>query len=182
VKLVEDHHPDTFQQRVVLYAASQDALGDHLDPGGRRYTALEADRIAHRLTGLFPQGERHPAGNRRRGDAAGHQHDDAARFGWDNIQQCQGHAGGLAGAGRGVQNGIGMISDGAEEVGEDCINRKRVHSVGSPIMVCADKYIFAHIDTSLQTQVGSGKEALHGLFHENNELVSLTAPSCPDYM
>jgi hypothetical protein len=47
VELVEEDRADALQRRVVLHHARQDALGDHLDAGGRaRHPVLEADPVA----------------------------------------------------------------------------------------------------------------------------------------
>ena len=122
VELVEDQQRHPFQQRIVLDAAGQDPFGHDLDPGCRGDPAVKSDAVSDGLPQLLPQASSHPAGSRDRRQAARLQHDDLSGFCGDDIKQRQRDAGGLAGAGGGVQDAIGVAADGVQQFGKDVVD------------------------------------------------------------
>ena len=135
VKFVKDHQPDARQFRVGLDHSGQDALGHHLDPGGRRHLRLAPDAVADRPAHGFPQGLGHPFSRGTGRQPPRLQHQDAARD-QPPRQEVQRHAGRLARAGRGLQHGHPAHRKGGGKVGKDRGDGQRV---GHPAVMAAPR-------------------------------------------
>ncbi|MNF58996.1 hypothetical protein D3C84_405760 [compost metagenome] len=100
VVLIEDQQAHAFERRVFLQAPGEDAFGDHFDTGVRSDLAVQANPVADRFADLFPEFAGEALGRRPRRQPARFKHEDRLPRQPRLIQQCQGHAGGLAGTGR----------------------------------------------------------------------------------
>lgn len=122
VEFVEDHQADTVQRRVVLQATGKDTLGDHFDAGLRADPALQADPVADGLADLFAQLGGQPLGRGPRRQAPRFEHEDALAGEPGLVEQGQRHAGGLAGARRGFQNGLVLCAKGLAQGGNNGVD------------------------------------------------------------
>ncbi|MCY1507820.1 hypothetical protein D9M68_421070 [compost metagenome] len=122
MEFVEDHQADPFQRRVFLQAAGEDALGHHFDAGARADLRLQADAVADSVAHRLPQFTGQALGGGTGGQPARLQHQDALPGQPRLVQQRQGHAGSLAGAGRGFQYGFVAGLQGGPQVGQDGID------------------------------------------------------------
>ena len=126
VDLVEQHRGDAGELGIGLDARDEDALGDHRDAGGARAAAVHAGRVAEGAADLLAREPRHPLGRGARGEAAGGEEEDLARA--PVLGEERGRdGGGLAGAGRRDEHGVGAGAEGGEEVREDGFDRERGH-------------------------------------------------------
>jgi len=123
VEFVEDQRTDARKLGVGLDHPGQDALGHDLDAGGLAAARLAAHAIADGLARYLAQGLGQPFGGSAGGQAAGFQHHDAA-LGQASVQQRQGHARGLARAGRGLQHGAARAAQGGDQIGQDGVDGK----------------------------------------------------------
>jgi hypothetical protein len=88
VVLVEDHAAHSFEQRVLLEPAHEDALGDEQHAGPAAVHAFEANLVADFLAELEALLFRHAPGRRERGDSSRLEHHHPAletghcRDGW----------------------------------------------------------------------------------------------------
>ncbi|MCY1285500.1 hypothetical protein D9M70_344420 [compost metagenome] len=119
VEFVEDHQADPFQRRVLLQAAGEDALGDHLDARARADFRLQADAVADRLADLLAQLAGQALGGGAGGQATRLQHEDALPGQPGFVEQGERHSSGLAGTGRCLQHGLVAGLQGGLEVGQD---------------------------------------------------------------
>ncbi|GAV36840.1 hypothetical protein ROTAS13_04529 [Roseomonas sp. TAS13] len=115
VRLVEQDGGHAFQPGIGLQAADQQALGHDLDAGGVGDGAVEPGGEAHGLAQRLPPQVGHAPGGGAGGEAAGFQHQDAAIAQPGLVQQGQGDQGGLAGAWRGDQDGVGSVAQGCRQ-------------------------------------------------------------------
>ncbi|MDT4824390.1 hypothetical protein FQZ97_576370 [compost metagenome] len=127
MEFVEDHQADAVQRRVVLQAAGEDALGDHLDARPRADLAVQADAVADRFADLLAQLAGQPLGGGARGQPARLEHEDALPGQPRLAEQYQRHAGGLAGAGRRLQHHFVAQGEGGAQVGENGIDGQNGH-------------------------------------------------------
>ncbi len=124
MELVEQDGADPFQGGIALELPDQDALGHDFDPGLRPDLAVHPDAVADGFADGFPQHVRHPAGCRAGGQSARLQHHDLRAGQPRLVQQRQRDAGGLAGAGRRLEDGVGSRGQGPADVGKDRIDRQ----------------------------------------------------------
>ena len=136
VHLVEDHAGDAFEIGVCLQAAHQQPLGDDLDAGGGGDGGVEAGAVADAGAHGLADQRRHACGRGAGGEAAGFEHDDLARAEPGGFAQGERDQGGLAGAGRCDQHGVGGAVQRREQGGQAVvdgeveIHRCRVTSFG----------------------------------------------------
>ena len=105
VEFVEQHGGDAGEFRIVEDEPREDALGDDFDAGLARDLRAEAHAQADGLADLLAQRLRHARGGRARGDPARFQHEDLSVLRPGFLRQHQRDARGLAGAGRGDEDG-----------------------------------------------------------------------------
>ena len=125
MEFVEDHCPDARKLGVGLDHAGQDTFGHDLDPGGFRGLGIAAHPVADGLAGVFAQGRGHAVGGGAGGQAARLEHDDLLR-GEACVEHGQRHAGGLAGARRGLQHRAPLGAQGGDQVGQDVVDGQGV--------------------------------------------------------
>ena len=123
VELVEEDGADPGQGRIDLEAPGEESLGQDLDPGAGADAPLEADLVADRLAQGLPQQVRHAGGGEARRRPSRLQQQEALAGQPVLREQGQGHAGGFAGAGGGLQEGMTGAQGGAEFV-QDRVNRQ----------------------------------------------------------
>ena len=104
MKFVEDHQTNTLQRRIILQATGKNALGDHLDAGGRPHLAVQPNAVADRLANPLAQLAGQTLGGGSRGQATRFKHEDGLPGQPGRVEQRQRHAGGLASAGRRLQH------------------------------------------------------------------------------
>jgi len=122
VVLVEDQQADPVQRGVRLQAAGEDAFGDHFDARVRAYLAVQADAVTHGFTDVLAQLAGQTLGRRTRSEAPWLEHEDGLPGEPWLVQQRQRHAGGLAGAGRGLEHGFIAVLQGQAQGGQGGIN------------------------------------------------------------
>ncbi len=106
MKFVEDQQAHTLQRRVVLQAPGENAFGDHFDTRLRADFAVEADAIADGFTDLLAELAGQTFRRCARGQTPWFEHDDGLPGQPGFVEQGQGHAGGLTGAGRCFEHGF----------------------------------------------------------------------------
>ncbi len=122
VKLVEQHGADPVQGLVVLQAAQEQAVGHDLDAGARADPAVHAHAIADGFAHPLAQAGRHVARGRAGGEAPGLKDDDALSSQPPLLQQGQGHAGGLARPGGGLQHRVRTRGQCRQELRQDLVD------------------------------------------------------------
>ena len=122
VELIEDDQTDAFQGRVVLQAAGEDALGDHLDTGAWANLAVQANAITDRLTHRLAQLAGQPFGRRAGRQAPRLKHQNALFAQPRLVQQRQRHPRGFTGAGRRFQHRFVALAQGGTQGGQNVIN------------------------------------------------------------
>ena len=122
MEFVEQDGADPLQGRVALEQPDQDALGHHLDPGLRADLAVHPDPVADRFADGLPQHVRHAAGGGAGGQPARFQHDDLRTGQPWLVQQRQRHAGGFAGAGGSLKNGVQRPAQSPADFGKDRVD------------------------------------------------------------
>jgi hypothetical protein len=115
MEFVENHQTDAIQRRVILQAAGEDALGDHLDARVRPHLAVQTNAVADRLTDPFAQLAGQALGRSARSQATRFEHEDGLPGQPGRIEQRQGHTGGLAGAGRRLQYNFVTLGQGVAQ-------------------------------------------------------------------
>jgi hypothetical protein len=110
VELVEDHHADTGQFRVVDQAAGQDTLGNHLDAGGGADPAFHTHPVADGPADILTQQFRHAPRRHARRQPPGLQHQYLAAAQPVLAQQRQRNQRRLAGPGRGLEDGACTVA------------------------------------------------------------------------
>ena len=124
MELVENHHGNAFQPRIVLQSADQDPFRHDFDPGSCAHALFEAHPVTDCLPDGFPQHPGHPLCNLPRRDTPGLQHDDLpVRKG---VQDCQRQSRRLAGPGRGGHDDASPFRQGTDHVRTDRHHRKVV--------------------------------------------------------
>ena len=99
VEFIEDHQADAFECRIVLQAAGEDALGDHLDARVRADLAIESHLVTNQAAGLIPGQLRQAMRRHARGRATRLEHEDFLPSQPGLLEQRQRHNAGLARAG-----------------------------------------------------------------------------------
>ena len=121
VHLVQQDGGDALERGIGDEAADQQAVGHHLDPGGGADRAVDAGAVADGLAdGLVQQGG-HAGGGGPGGEATGFEHEDAAVLAPGCIEQRERDGGGLAGAGRGDEDGVAAVH-GCEQAGQGLLD------------------------------------------------------------
>ena len=120
VELVEDDAADAGQVGIGLQHPGEDAFGDDLDAAAG--DALAADAVADAAPRALAEVLGQPLGGGAGGDPARLQHQDAALDA--GFEQVERHAGGLAGAGRGLEHRAPRLAQGAPERGQDRLDRQ----------------------------------------------------------
>ena len=131
VELVEHHDVHVLQEGVVLEAAREQPLREHLDARVRGGPILEADAVAD----LMPEAPallRSDASRRRSGShPAGLEQGDATRRRQPRGQQCGRHPGGLARARGSDQHRSSVLAQGGDDIGEHGIDGERLQGGAS---------------------------------------------------
>ena len=115
VELVEQHGTDALQSGIILDHAGEDALGDHFYPGVGSCLAVQPDAVADRGADRFTERLGHAPGGGTGRQAARLENNDLATPQPRLTEQGERHARRLAGAGRGLEHGIGTIGEGGEQ-------------------------------------------------------------------
>ncbi len=126
MELVENNHGDALQIKAGQDAPRHNPLRHNFDAGLLRDPTVKPDRITERLADLLAQSLCHPPGGGDGGDSPGFKQDNPAFLRRENIKERQGNPCRFAGAGRGLKNNGGMLTDGRRQLGEDIINGVRV--------------------------------------------------------
>ncbi len=134
MELVEDHQAEVRQLRVVLQPAGENTFGDDLNPGGGTDPTFIAgdvtDGFAHPLT----QQIGHTSGCGPGGQPSGLQHHDSAIIQPRFVQQPQWHDGGLAGSGRGDQQGGSWVGQGRPQRIHHFLDRQAVGRISRRVV------------------------------------------------
>ncbi len=128
MEFIEDQQADAFQGRVILQAPGEDAFGDHLDAGTRADLAVQADAITHGLADFLSQLAGQALGGGPGGQAPGFEHEDGLSGQPVLVQERQGHAGRLAGTGRGFEHRFMACRQGGTQCRQNFINWQRIHA------------------------------------------------------
>jgi CubicO group peptidase (beta-lactamase class C family) len=118
VKFIEYHQRNAFQRRVTLQPPSEDAFSDYFDLRVLADFCFQASAIADGATDRLTECLSHASGDSAGRKATRFKHHDATIATPCFTQQRERHAGGLAGTGRGLQNDIAMVGQGASQVGQ----------------------------------------------------------------
>ncbi|MNE01826.1 hypothetical protein D3C80_942780 [compost metagenome] len=103
---IEDQQADAFQCRVCLQAAGENALGHHFDTGRGANLAVQPDPVTDGLPDLLAQLTGQPLGRRASRQSTWFEHQNGLVAQPRLVEQCQWHAGCLAGAGWRFEHGF----------------------------------------------------------------------------
>ena len=112
VEFVEDHDADAFEFGIGHHAAGENAFGEEAEARFRAGDLFEADLVADSFADAFGEFGSHAASCHAGGDAAGFEDQNVAA----ESEQCGGHAGGLAGAGRGLDDQVRGAAQGGDDL------------------------------------------------------------------
>ena len=128
VEFIEDHAGHALQRGIGLQLPQEQAIGEHLDAGGRRYAALQAHAIPHPLADWLPQLRRQTFGCGLRGHTPGFQHQDPAVIRpacrGEGLKQGQRHPGCFAGTWRCLQQQRGPLPEPLHQLGQQGFDRQ----------------------------------------------------------
>lgn len=126
VEFVEDDNGDAAESGVGEEAASKHPLGEETEAGAGARDVFETDLVAGGLADGFAHFSRDAAGGESGGEATGFEDEDLAG---EEGEEGGGNAGGFSGAGRGLEDEVGVVAEGVEDLGEEGVNGERNHSV-----------------------------------------------------
>ena len=121
VELVEEHGRHAAQERIGEQPSREDALRHEADARSRARGVLEADGVADRLADALTELVGDAPGREARREATWLEHHDLAGE-CPRIEHRARHAGGLAGAGRGLEHERRRRRERAEDVRKDRID------------------------------------------------------------
>ena len=128
VELVEHDHAHAGQAGLGDQPAGEQPLGDEAQPRPGPGHLLEADLPADRLAGPLPQLLGHAPRRHAGREPPRLEDDDLAVAGQAGREQRGGDAGGLAGAGRRLDDERPAPAQGRHDVGEDGVDGERAHA------------------------------------------------------
>jgi hypothetical protein len=129
VELVEHDSADVLDERVVLKAAQQHAVGDGDDARPRSGLAVEPDDVTDLVTDADPALRRDPPRGRARRDAPRLEHHDLAGTGESGVEHRGRHARRLARTRRCAQHRVGAAAQHAGETRQRLVDGQRRGSV-----------------------------------------------------
>jgi hypothetical protein len=125
VELVEDDDADVLQRRVGVELAGEQALGDEAQAGRGGGGGLEADLVADAAADGLADALGDALGRHAGGDPSRLQDQDlAVGAGEAGVEEGERDAGGLAGAGRGLDDERAADAERVEDRGEDRVDRQ----------------------------------------------------------
>ena len=112
MELVKNQQTHPFKRRIMLQAASKDALGDHLDTGIGADLAVEANTVTYGFADLFAQFTGQPLSGCAGSKTPGFEHQDLLPGQPRLVEQGQRNTGGFTGAGRRFEHGFMTLGQG----------------------------------------------------------------------